>query len=580
MTDRLLFSAQDSNAKSVAKKFRTLLIIAFVVCFMHGCSMVDDSSLKPAPQKVVLITPESGATKLTELEALQAQIDKARLANNWNKWLPLSESLWEQVAPSQQIAIEMQMLETLKQLPSAQLNAIQTQANATKNQSLLDWISLVDIENRPAIWRNTGYENLALFNETALYHHHLIAHLKQQLNTPKLPSKIAVFLPFQGPYAKVSEQIRNGILKYQMTHAPQLSLSFHDSSSNPTLLVQSAKKVLADRTDWVLGPLTKESIIELANHLTPEEAQHFWALNSVNNTPFKQMSFGSHFEALTIVQKLHHQGYQSISVLTSDQPNDSKLAEQIQQLWLGLDTRNQVTLTTFPEKNPNLRKALGEAINENTSQDRVNNLNWLFRDKLVFNPRPRQDLNAMVVLADEQTLAVFKPQMKFFELTLPIYASSKLTPTHFTNAPLLKDLQGVNFPTMSVALQPKTAQTNPETPFEAFGWDSLLILMSQHQLAPNMCLNNGKTGRLSFDDDQQRVERELVWGTYTARGQLIPRPFPKSQLLSDAPTPNSLMAIKQSPAQPPAAEPMFPNKLIKPAAPAVNILPLMDSPNF
>ncbi|BBP42767.1 penicillin-binding protein activator [Thiosulfativibrio zosterae] len=539
-------------------KFQFIWFTPFLLVLMsllHGCSTPSVESPKDTTANRVT-TEETPAptTQLSRQAMLQADIRDAQQANNWARWLNLSESLWQEVDASQQLAIEYQIYQTLKDLPQETLQALQAEALLTHNSDMLDWLSFVEVQKRPKVWRNTGYEDLANFNSEGIFLQHLIPQLKLHQKAVLLPHKVAVLLPFKGPYAKISEQIRNGILKYQFAQAPKLTLAFYDSSDVNEVL-KTSKQALQDGADTILGPLTKEAIAELSNQIDPTQAKQIWALNTVNNTPFKQMGFGSSTEALQIVQQLSYRGHKSISLLTSDAASDSKLAEQIQQAWLLLDENHQVTLNTFAEKRPNLRKALGDAINESQSQSRVNNLNWLLQEKLEFTPRPRQDLDALVVLSDAQTLAVFKPQMKFFELSLPLYASSKLTPTHFSDTPPLKDLQGVIFPTMSVAIASNPSENRVQTPFEAFGWDSLQTLLKQDSFAPDLCLNTGKTGRLYFDEDTQRVDRELVWATYNSKGKPIALPAPKpvyniEDLVNPMPENalNSAQPIEQDPA--------------------------------
>ena len=511
-------------------KFQFIWLSPFLlvlVSWLHGCSKPSvETPKETTANRVTTEETATPATQLSRLAMLQADIRDAQQANNWAKWLNLSESLWQEVDASEQLAIEYQIYQTLKNLPPETLQTLQAEAVLTHHTDMLDWLSFIEVQKRPKVWRNSGYEDLANFNSEGIFLQHLVPQLKLHQNAVLLPHKIAVLLPFKGPYAKISEQIRNGILKYQFAQAPELTLAFYDSSDVNEVLKMS-KQALQDGADSILGPLTKEAIAELSNQIDPTQAKQIWALNTVNNTPFKQMGFGSSTEALQIVQQLHYRGHKSISLLTSDADSDRKLAEQIQQAWLLLDDNHQVTLNSFAQKRPNLRKALGDAINESQSQARVNNLNWLLQEKLEFTPRPRQDLDALVVLSDAQTLAVFKPQMKFFELSLPLYTSSKLTPTHFSDTPALKDLQGVIFPTMSVTLASNLSENSVQTPFEAFGWDSLQTLLKQDHFAPGLCLNTGKTGRLYFDEDTQRVDRELVWATYNSKGKPIALPAPK-----------------------------------------------------
>ncbi len=117
-----------------------------------------------------------------------------------------------------------------------------------------------------------------------------------------------------------------------------------------------------------------------------------------------------------------------------------------------------------------------------------------------------------MLVGNTRRLGVFKPQFKFFELDLPIYGTSKITPAQLDKTPANRDLSDLIFPTMPAALKP----TPLNTPFEAFGWDSLTIVMNQDNLAPGVCLNNGMTGRLSIQENE--IDHDYVWGKYSSAG--------------------------------------------------------------
>ena len=165
-----------------------------------------------------------------------------------------------------------------------------------------------------------------------------------------------------------------------------------------------------------------------------------------------------------------------------------------------------------PEKKANLRKALASVINEQQSNDRKNNLQWLLRINLSFFPRTRQDLDAVVLLGNTKQLAVFQPQFKFFNLTIPTYSSSKLTPTNLQKNKPNMDLKNISFPTYRAVL----INNGLISKLEAFGWDSLTIALNQHLFAPNLCLNSGMSGNLSKDG--LVYDRQYIWAKYNQDG--------------------------------------------------------------
>ncbi|KUJ72767.1 penicillin-binding protein activator [Thiomicrospira sp. WB1] len=176
----------------------------------------------------------------------------------------------------------------------------------------------------------------------------------------------------------------------------------------------------------------------------------------------------------------------------------------------------QALLKTFPDKRPNLRDALGQLINENESQARKNNLRWLLKEPIEFTPRPRQDLDAVVLVTHLKQLAVFRPQFDFFELTLPLYSTSDAMPKAFYAPKAMPDLAGIEFPAMNAAFGQHPAKTQ----FEAFGWDALALAHQRDWLKPGLCFHTTATGNLGYADKQ--YQRHLRWARYTQNGEVVP----------------------------------------------------------
>lgn len=486
------------------KQIAFISVLFFPVLWLSSCST--PSKKIETVEKVMTDPKSSAAEKQAILLELEDAIRDAKKRQAWPDYIQLSQSLWQKVGPSDQLAIEYQVWSTLKQLPPKTLAQLQAQAETDQNIEMLDWLALVEATQQRPIWQKQSLRDLAEFNTGAFYNEHLLAQLQTRLEHPVPVKHVAVLLPFSGQYANISEQIRDGILKNHFAHQRDTIIRFYDSSDLNNLQ-QTYLNAVHQGAEWVIGPLTKEAVETLAA-LKPN---NLIALNHVDQSQVKQFNFKSESEAFQINQKLQYNNMKRIGILTSTANSDAALASQIAGDWK--QTKGHVAvLKSYPTKNPNLRKALGSVINETNSQARKNNLYWLFREKIEFTPRTRQDLDAIVLVGNTRRLGVFKPQFKFFELDLPIYGTSKITPAQLDKTPANRDLSDLIFPTMPAALKP----TPLNTPFEAFGWDSLTIVMNQDNLAPGVCLNNGMTGRLSIQENE--IDHDYVWGKYSSAG--------------------------------------------------------------
>lgn len=498
----------------------SIIISAIIFSSFLGLSACSTPP-KPAPKQPQPL-PEAQPPMQPAAESQQSQMatleHKARLAKNnqaWAEFIQLSQQLWQFSDADNQAAIEYQVWYTLQQLPAETLTSL-----AEQTPELADWVTFTKITQQHPVWqkqRLQDWHDFSTENPQALYNHHLLPALLNKLAHYQPVRHIAVMLPFTGQYASISQQIRDGIIKNYFKQRQQasseLELTFYDSS-DLTQIQSTYQTAMNQGAEWVLGPLRKAAI----EQLTPLAPSNVLALNQVDLPSVWQFNFKSESEAYQITQQLCQQNYQRIGILSSTMDADTRLAQEILFGWRQHSQNRSQTaiLKTYPTRNPNLRDALGSLINEKQSQARNNNLRWLFGQNLHFTPRLRQDLDAIVLVGNERRLAVFKPQFEFFDLNLPTYGSSKITPSQLAQTPRNPDLAGLIFPTFPAVIHP----TGVETPFEAYGWDSLTLVQNLNRLDSGLCLNTGLMGKLKVQDHQ--IDHLFSWARYNERGQAIP----------------------------------------------------------
>ena len=473
-------------------------ILVSIALLLASCSSTPKQPDTSTSQKNTSVFEQT--LKQNNLNELEQETRTALKNQDWPEFISLSHQLWQQAKPSDQIAIEYTVWNQLNQLPPKKLSELKQNGSI----DMQDWIELVEVTQIETIWQKQAIRDLQEFHGEAIYNTHLTEQLLKRLYRPHKIKQIAVLLPFSGPYAKISIQIRNGMIRNQLLNSPDTELRFYDTSQTEQIapLYKLAKQ---NGAEVILGPIQKKSIEQLEKI----NDKNLITLNkSINHSSF---SYRSASESWQISQKLCDKNYANLAILTSTQKSDYKLAQEIGSYWKQ-QSDGQLVLKTYPVKNPNLRKALGSVINEEQSQSRKDNLQWLLKENLFYKPRTRQDLDAIVLLGNNRQIAVFKPQFDFFELSLPIYSSSKITPSKLSSDKPNKDLRNVNFPSFTAALNPSSLQTK----FEAFGWDSFTIATHQQQFGSNTCLNSGQTGRL-FKDGKE-YDRLFIWAKYDLNG--------------------------------------------------------------
>ncbi len=492
-------------------KLTVFILLSSFFIILTSCSIAPE---RQEEDKVIIkeLEKTQPIVKQTFIEKLELGILRAQKKQDWIKFIDLSQQLWGQVDSNKQALIEKQIYTELKQLNTTEQLSLIKKAKFQENIVLEDWLTLIKIRQQAMVWQKIQLNDLKIFNENAIYHQHLLPEIIRNLDNETVAiEKIAVLLPLSGSFAKVGQQIRNGILKNQLHSQENLTIKFYDSSdlTQLTLIYQQAKNNGAEK---IIGPLKREAINILAEH----QAENLMVLNQIENSPFIQFSFNSLSEASQITNKLNYLEFKNIAILSNKNNRNINLAQEITSIWNKKSSQHHILLQTYSDKKPNFREVLGGFINESTSRERHNNLRWLLNKKLEFTPRSRQDLDAIIILDKVENIAVFKPQMRFFGINPPVFTSSRISPANFTSPKLYPDLRKVMFLTSPAVLNPQKTTSA----FESFGWDSLTIATKPDSIIKGLC-TKGQKGLLTRVDSKL-IASELVWARFNRKGQIVP----------------------------------------------------------
>ncbi|WP_157760437.1 penicillin-binding protein activator [Thiomicrorhabdus arctica] len=447
-------------------------------------------------------------------DELRLQIKLTAEMQDWTTYIQLSNHLWQQSDDDDsQAEIEQDVWNRLKYVDSATIDAIRQH----HDPSVQAWATLLSILNGPAQKIEASLQNLSAHrtennDKIAIYQNHLLPELQQKLSGVAAVKQIAVLLPFQGKYEQVSKQIQNGMLKAFLASDQSITLKFYDSFQLDQVesVYHQAKR---EGADFVIGPLRKEALEQLVHLDDP----NILALNKIEAAAFYQFSFKSADEISQMIALFNKHNYRHIGILSNDGRMESSKAQALQEAWQE-EPQRSATLSIYPDENPKLRDALEKLINAQTSQARYNNLRWSIGQSLSFFPRMRQDFDAIVILDNRSRIAVFKPQFAFFELKVPVYGSTQLSPKNLQDNRPYVDLKGVKFLTYPASLNPDELNT----PFEAYGWDSFQLVSQMNKMRVGAILDNGKTGLLSLNEHE--FLQKLVWAQYNNDGLIESMP--------------------------------------------------------
>ena len=339
-------------------------------------------------------------------------------------------------------------------------------------------------------------------------------------------TQLALLLPLTGDLAALAEAIRDGFLAAHLQTLQQLHGQREFSPAHRQLVRiydtgalsvgEAFRRASADGMDVIVGPLEKAAVRELAA-LSPNLP--VLALNSLDgeapaSSTFLQLTLAVEDAASAIASALQADGVGRI-VLFDNQEAWSPRAETRLLAELGdIDVVAVNTLTGLDD----VIAAAGEALGVNASNARHRELSRLLGEAPTFQPRLRQDVDAIVALVDGAQLTALKPALAFhFAGDLPLYGPPQAV--RGANWALLDGMRVCAIPwlTQADALRTATAvfQASDDpllAPLFALGVDAYRIVNQLPRLTTLGESLAGSVGMLTLRANGQ-IRRTLPCGT-------------------------------------------------------------------
>ena len=420
----------------------------------------------------------------------------------------------------------------LNQTPTEQLRT----AAATASGETAGWLALALIQRD---YGNLDLQVHALQNWQSQYPGH------PAVSTPpegisrllelhaQRPQSIALLLPFNGNLSSAADALRDGFLAAQYNalsqglKQPQISL--YDSGAY-TDLTQFYQQAQADGVQWVIGPLDKQQVAQLA--ALPQLPLPTLALNYADDaaTPpagLFQFGLAPEDEARSAALRAWEDGHRQMAILASHEDWGTRAAQAFAAQWqelggelVGYEQIDQPA--AIAGQITTLLKA------RNTVQRDQNS----FADEGLEQPAPRSGLDALFLAANPLQAQQIKPTLVFqYAGELPVYATSHAYRLSLHGAPN-EDIDGLTIAEIpwllhssdrlyDVVVDSWPAAAGPMGRLYAMGVDAQRVFsrLPQMQEHPETRIA-GATGSLSLDQSG-RIHRELSWGQIVD-GQLHP----------------------------------------------------------
>ena len=405
------------------------------------------------------------------------------------------------------------------------------------NEELAGWISLA--QTKRAAYSSieqlhSALDQWRLENSSHPASENLITSILESFeNYFAIPNKIALLLPMTGRYQKIAEVIHAGIvtareLQTEDQYSPLISL--YDTGDNPADILYHYQRAIDDGADFVIGPLKKQAAEILASEI--ELPIPVLTLNYIPehiNTPSNLFQFGllPEDEARQAAERASLDEHFTAIVLTPNGEWGSRLANSFQSRFeelngLILDTQH------YNSNDTDFSVPLKIALQLDQSESRYQQLRSTLGQNLEFEPRRRQDVDMIFMVASPRTARLIRPQINYYFATdLPVYSTShifsgieNISSDRDINDVLYCDIPWILDPTddqelMRELLELEAGDSYKLLPrFAALGVDAYYLPLKLAELAALPYERyNGLTGKLSIQSSN-KVYRELNWAKF------------------------------------------------------------------
>jgi len=350
---------------------------------------------------------------------------------------------------------------------------------------------------------------------------------EQQRMKPLQLRHVAVLLPTQGPYAAAAEAIRAGILAawYADDQERRPLLTFHDSS-DPERVWPLLNEVAETGADMVIGPLAKQSVLQLAR--AGDLPVPVLALNQVSTDTLPpldlyQYGLSPEEEARQAALWAASMGLGTPGVLHPDSVWGERLFRAFEETWLLLDRAPIARELYHPEKNDH-SEAVARLLKIEEAKAEHAKAEEEAGEELPFEPRMPVDF--IYLIGHKPDLLRLRPLIRFHHGTrLPVLTVSRawkgrlvgeevfdLAGTMLPEIPWLATPERYTGPLSAENMSHLFAESMGKHPrLVAMGMDAYALLPELNRLAlPGQPPLQGATGELSLDARRQ-VRRRLTW---------------------------------------------------------------------
>ncbi len=243
------------------------------------------------------------------------------------------------------------------------------------------------------------------------------------------PSKIGLLLPLSGKFKKSSTAIRDGFLAaWYMNNQEKSNIKIYDTNSLNILDVY--QQALNDNIDYVVGPLEKEAVNQLAS--LDELPIRILALNrqknneGKNNDKLVQFGLSPEDEATQVAEIAMSDGHKLALVMSPSNSWGDRIAKAFMSRWIELGGEI-LEHAIFQSNSQDFSSPVKKLLNIDSSEKRGRDLRNKLNIKIHNVERRREDADFIFTAAVSGDAHQLFPQFRFHRADdLPVYSTSHI----------------------------------------------------------------------------------------------------------------------------------------------------------
>jgi outer membrane PBP1 activator LpoA protein len=353
------------------------------------------------------------------------------------------------------------------------------------------------------------------------------------------PRQVALLLPLSGNASSAGTAIQNGFLGAYFATASELDdrqvVRIYDVNSEGGASAAYAAAV-ADGAEFVVGPLLKRSVTELANDIlvpVPVLTLNYLSEDTLAPPGLYQFALAPEDEAIAAAQRALGDDHEHGVALVPNNEWGRRLLTSFVTEFEGLGG-TVLDYRTYTPGNQDFSNEIENLMGLTGSVRRYQRLRANIGGALQFDPRRRQDTDFIFLATDASAGRLLKAQLKFhYSGDIPVYSTSSVNSLDGrSNA----DMNGIMFADTPWVVDPQPwiahlpGQFSEYWPEErrlarlhAMGYDAYNLIASLYAArGGTMDELDGATGSL-FLDANGRIHRRLAWAQFQ-RGEVVALP--------------------------------------------------------